>query len=252
MSNDDELQDRPDAWEAEFILLCNELNGNLLGKDGLVCILIIERWEKKHSEITYLEPFIRNHAQASKSMLAKNPGGTCVVINQGDNSNFQSGSNTAMAVGAGNTVGSVIAEETSTESKGQLISNIVGGVIAGGLAVWWCLPHAWVWVQARFLVTVFLVVATSVISVLGWLQFRRRNWEKFAYITLGGILIVRSALPEIIGRISAGGEANEISAIAFFETYLGFSEDNSSAVLELVAGVVLLAFAFFANRNSRR
>lgn len=183
---------------------------------------------------------------------------------EGDNNQIQLGSNntsqsgTNLASGDSNVIvpgrpGSQEPQPTQLPfSQAISIGNIVTGVAAGLLAVWWCLPVEWALGHARFLVTVFLCVAAFITTVLSWWQFSRTTWERRAYIALGSVLLLRSAAPSVVGGVAGLIGISKENADANINAYFGFGDDSiaaaTTAIVQVVAGLVLIGFAFFSKR----
>lgn len=244
---------KADEWDREYDLACQELHGQLLGKQGYSCAIIIENWEIKYRNNPRIGNACRHHATGLKMTLAKNPGGI-MNIQQGDDGNIQignsnvSGTTGNVAAGDRNVIQDASSKvEVSTKPTGPSskdYSNIIAGIIAGVLAAWWVCPDWMSLGPTRLIVTVGLVVASAVMGLLSWFQFRRRNWEKFAYISLGAVLILRSLIPTINWLLFGSAEASQEGVSANGAWYLSFADEPIWASIQAVSGVVLLLFAF--------
>lgn len=254
MSEDESLQ-RADAWMAEYKSICDELESQVVGVDGATCGVMIEVWERRHRDNPRVGSFVINHARTLQMMLRKNLSSGTFVVMQGDNLNFQQGSSNVshssgyIAAGDSNQIVDASTKNNVTtpgplESAAKQYSNILAGVIAGLLAAWWCFPQWAAIGSTRLIVTVFLVIATVVLSLLSWFQFRRRNWEKFSYIGLGTILIVHSFVPSFAGQGSAKGEIDGAKAVGKVQGYVTFADEPIYATIQVALGVVALYFAF--------
>lgn len=249
-----------DVWMAEYDRICDELESQLVGVDGTRCGLLIETWERKHRGNPRVGSSIINHARGMQMMLRKNLSPGTLVVMKGDNLNFQYGtsnvSNASGNIAAGD--GNQIVEPSNTghlpieaphQSVAKTWTNIATGITAGLLAGWWCLPE-WMAIGAtRFVVTVVLVVFSLTMTSMSWFQFRRRNWEKFAYIGLGTVLILHSAIPSITGGGTASGDLGGDVASGKALGYVSFAEEPLYSTIEVVLGVVLLCLAFFTKNQ---
>jgi hypothetical protein len=213
--------------------------------------LTIERWEKEYWDHPRIAASVRSHAMIAQMTLLKSPTKN-VNINVGDNSNFQIGSNVSdasgnIAAGQTNVIGADLGssiKETSVEPLVIKYSNIIAGIMAGLLAGWWCLPQWTSLGPTRLTLTVVVIVASVVLSLLNWFQFRRRNWEKFAYIGLGSVLILHSTIPSFAGAGSAHGEIESGNPTGNVVGYLTFTDEPFYGILEIVLGVVVLFLGF--------
>ncbi len=247
----------PNEWEAELLRVTEELHQSLLGAEGSSCLTIIEMWEKKYQTHTDIGFAVRNHAQSIKITLLRTPSQNLAMTihNHGNNNNIQVGSNVSNAgdnVVAGND--NVVSAPLKEQSTPILISNrtqywnLVLSVAVGGLAVWWLLPQSMALGQVRTLVTVFLIVCAIVFGMLGWFQFRFANWEKLTYVGLGSILIIRSAIPSVVGGFGGNASLSQDSALANVNGYLGVTDNAWSSGLNLIGGLILVGFAYFAKK----
>lgn len=240
-----------DLWEAEYLEATELLRQRLNGVDGPEVALTIERWEEEYWNHPRIAAAVRSHAMIAHMTLLKTPTNN-ININVGDNSNLQIGSNVSNAEGsiaAGNSNQVITDSQVSTghlpvESNAEKYANIAVGVIAGLLAGWWCLPQWASLGPARLTLTVVLVVASMVMSILNWFQFRRRNWEKFAYIGLGTILILHSAIPSFVGGGAASGKVDAGNASGEVAGYVTFADEPLYAIIEVALGVIVLYFGF--------
>lgn len=236
MTSDDQTK-KADRWDEEFRSALDELRESTNGIDGSQCALIIEQWELKYRRIRpHLAPTLRDVAGTMHKMLLKNPG-TNVNI-QGKNINFQQGKNVAHVGNVG--VPADGTQQSAMPSKPYL--NWASAVIAGLLAVWWCLPDTWAAGRTRALVTVFLAVVAAVSASIGWFQFRRANWEKTVYFSLAGLLIAKSFVPTVGGWLGFSG-AHEDKANGLLAAYLSVTDDSTAIVVQVVAAVILCGFA---------
>lgn len=248
----------PNEWETELLRVCEELNQSLLGLEGNSCLTIIELWEKKHQAHADIGFAVRNHAQSIKITLLRAPtrNSAMMIHNHGSNNNIQVGANVSNAgdnvvAGNENIISSPLKERSTpiaTSNRTQVL-NIVLSIAVGGLAVWWLLPQSMALGQVRTLVTVFLIVCAIVFGMLGWFQFRFANWEKLTYVGLGSILIIRSAIPSVVGGFGGNASLSQDSALANVNGYLGVTDNAWSSGLNLIGGLILVGFAYFAKKS---
>lgn len=250
MTPDDQVR-KADRWDAEFRLALGELREAVHGIDGSQCALIMDLWEIKYRGLyPHLAPTLRDTAIAMQAMLLKNPG-TNVSLFYQNNSNFQHGSNVAnsgsnIVAGESNAVNAPQGAGTAVlPAEGPLwLLNLALGIIAGSLVAWWWLPDDWALGRTRLVATIFVTVAGAVSGTLGWFQFRRGRWEKLLYAGLALSLIVRSSLPTVGGAFGFGSQVPPRNGETGTWAYL-FVDDNPWLVgLQVVAAVILCAFAW--------
>jgi hypothetical protein len=255
--HDEAIGREPNDWEVEFLRLCEELQQSLLGVYGNSCIVVIEQWEIKYQHHRHVGFSVRDHARGMKATLFRtaSQNSTMTIHNYGNSNNIQVGSNVSNAgdnVVAGNE--NVVLAPTKEQSTPIPISNrtqywnIGLAVAIGGLAVWWLLPQSMALGQVRAIVTVFLIVCAIVFALLGWFQFRFANWEKLTYVALGSILIIRSAIPSVVGGLGGNASLSQDSALANVNGYLGVTDNVWSSGLNLIGGLILVGFAYFAKK----
>lgn len=237
-----------DRWEAEYNSACDELRDEMLGADGATCVLIVERWEKRYWKHPQIGHFIVNRARDLQMALRKDPKSGGDIIIQGDNNTVQQGANVSQQGNnnvAGDSTPFSSANDESRASNWKAYSNVAAGAVAGLLAGWWLLPESWSLGPTRNVVTATLVVASLVMGALSWFQFNRQVWEKVAYISLGTILILRSAIPTITGFFQGKGEATAQEVSGEAVGHLSISDVPLLVVFQVGAAVILLGFAFF-------
>lgn len=248
----------PNEWETELLRITEELNQLLLGLEGASCLKVIELWEKKYQTHNDIGFAVRNHAQSIKITLLRAPAQELKMLihNNGNNNNIQIGSNVSNAgdnvvAGNDNSVSSTSKEQSTplTMSNRTQLWNLALSVAVGCLAVWWLLPQSMALGQARTIFTVFLIVCAFVFAALGWFQFRFANWEKLTYVGLGSILIIRSAIPSVVGSFGGNASLSQDSALANVNGYLGVTDNAWSGGLNLLGGLILVGFAYFVKKR---
>jgi hypothetical protein len=254
--HDEAIGREPNDWEVEFLRLCEELQQSLLGVYGNSCLVVIEQWEIKYQHHRHVGFSVRDHARGMKATILRTASQNPTMINNyGNSNNIQVGSNVSNAgnnVVAGNE--NVVLAPTIEQSTRTPISNrtqywnIGLAVVFGGLAVWWLLPQSMALGQVRTLVTSFLIVSAIVFAMLGWFQFRFAYWEKLTYLGLGAILLIRSAIPTVVGGLVGNASLSEDSALANVNGYLGVADNAWISGLNLIGGLILAGFAFCAKK----
>lgn len=248
----------PNEWETELLRVTEELRQSLLGVGGSSCLTIIELWEKKYQTHTDIGFAVRNHAQFLKNTLLRAPSQSLAMTiqNHGINNNIQVGSNVSNAgdnVAAGNdNVVSAPSKEQSTPittPNRTQFWHLVLSVVVGGLVVWWLLPQSMALGLVRTLVTAFLIVCAIVFALLGLFQFRFANWEKLTCVGLGSILIIRSAIPTLVGGFGGNASLSQDSALANVNGYLGVTDNAWSSGLNLIGGLICVGIAYFAKKS---
>jgi hypothetical protein len=78
-------------WEKQFLQICEDFRISTLGLTGLEYVMEIEKFEAKHIGHPRLGPFVSNHAQGMRNAALKGSS-SIMIVNQGNSSNFQSGS----------------------------------------------------------------------------------------------------------------------------------------------------------------
>lgn len=251
----------PNEFEAEFTSVCEEIHYEMLGLEASECAVKLELWEKKHCKNPNIGHAVRNHVMGLRTALAKNPSVKMVNV-QGNHNQVQLGDkNTAQsgkkqASGNSNVVVAEIsvadgnAKATQQEvSRAAFITNIVIGVVVGLIVVWWCLPQEWSLGPVRFLATVFLGVAVPVMAVLGWWQYLRSTWERRVYIALGSTLLLRSSIPTVVGSAKGMMGLSQDGLDTALGGFFNIGHDDTIVtVTQIVAGIVLIGFAFFTKR----
>ena len=244
-----------DEWLIEFDAACLALQDRLVGLQGYQCEVVIDQWWLEFKDHPRIASACRNQMLIAKTTLLKNPGAP-MTFNM-ENSNFQVGnsqvSNSSGHIAAGDenviqdaSVSVEPLEIPSQRSPKKDYSNVAAGCVAGVLAAWWFCPQSFALGPTRMIVTVCLVVASVAMGLLSWFQFRRRNWEKFAYISLGGVLILRSVFPTIQSWIWGVGESNKNNVEGTVAAYFSFADEPFWTSFMAISGVVVLVLAFFS------
>ncbi len=254
------LGSAPNDYETEFIAACEELYVNCLGLDGPAYVLQLETWERKYRDHPRIGHSCRNHIRGMQSALCKSPGSPMVNV-QGDNNQIQCGANNVAQVGsnlasdnssavAGIADGDQKAQSHSSLSRATFYGNVATGIASGLLAVWWCLPQEWAIGPVRFLVTVFICVATFVIVLLSWWQHSRSIWEWRTYAALGSVMLLRAAAPSVVGSVAGAFGFDQGEARADVNAYLGIAKEGTAAavIVPVAAGLFLLGLAFLSRR----
>ncbi len=214
----------------------------------------MEKSHQKHPSVGFA---VHNHAQNEKANLARaSSQNTPMTINNfGNNNTTQIGSNVSNSgdnanSGNINVVSSTGKEEVARDLKGSSFWNSVFAIVVGLMCGWWLLPQSLAFGQVRTLVTVVFIVSAVTFAAIGWFQFRFANWEKLSYMGLGAILIVRASIPTVVGGLSGDFSLSQDSVLTNAIGYLGVSENPWTSSLNLLCGLILLAFAFCVKSSS--